>query len=99
MNEAQKLTFFEKKQTVCPVCDTKFYREDLLSGGGRLIAMEFEDDGFVRHMIRNIVGTLVDCGRGRLDVEEMPRILAATERKQAGHCAPACGLYLVRVLL
>lgn len=38
MNEAQKLTFFERKQTVCPVCDTKFYREDLLSGGGRLIA-------------------------------------------------------------
>lgn len=36
--EAQKLTFFEKKQTVCPVCDAKFYREDLLSGGGRLIA-------------------------------------------------------------
>jgi uncharacterized protein len=36
--EAQKLTFFEKKQTVCPVCDGKFLREDLLSGGGRLIA-------------------------------------------------------------
>ncbi|MGA2765496.1 MAG: DUF2225 domain-containing protein [Spirochaetia bacterium] len=38
--EAQKLTFFEKKQTVCPVCDGKFYREDLLSGGGRLIASD-----------------------------------------------------------
>ncbi|HVP18554.1 MAG TPA: DUF2225 domain-containing protein [Spirochaetia bacterium] len=36
--EAQKLTFFEKKQTVCPACDGKFYREDLLSGGGRLNA-------------------------------------------------------------
>ena len=38
MSEGQKITFFEKQQTVCPVCDTKFYREDLLSGGGRLIA-------------------------------------------------------------
>jgi uncharacterized protein len=38
MAETQKVTFFEKKQTACPVCDTKFYREDLLSGGGRLIA-------------------------------------------------------------
>jgi uncharacterized protein len=38
MSEAQKVTFFEKKQSVCTVCDTKFYREDLLSGGGRLIA-------------------------------------------------------------
>jgi uncharacterized protein len=36
--QGQKLTFFEKKQTVCPVCNAKFVREDLLSGGGRLIA-------------------------------------------------------------
>jgi uncharacterized protein len=35
---SEKLTFFEKKQTACPVCDAKFFREDLLSGGGRLIA-------------------------------------------------------------
>jgi len=34
----QKVTFFEKKQTVCPICAAKFFREDLLSGGGRLIA-------------------------------------------------------------
>ncbi len=38
MAEGQKLTFFEKKQTACPVCNAKFFREDLLSGGGRLIA-------------------------------------------------------------
>ena len=30
MSEAQKVTFFEKKQTACPVCEAKFYREDLL---------------------------------------------------------------------
>jgi hypothetical protein len=36
--QVQKVTFFEKKQTVCPICDAKFFREDLLSGGGRLIA-------------------------------------------------------------
>ena len=38
MAEGQKLTFIEKKQTACPVCNGKFFREDLLSGGGRLIA-------------------------------------------------------------
>jgi uncharacterized protein (DUF2225 family) len=38
MAQGQKLTFFEKKQTACPVCNGKFFREDLLSGGGRLIA-------------------------------------------------------------
>ncbi len=44
MTETQKLTFFEKKQTICPVCDTKFFREDLLSGGGRLIAGELSPE-------------------------------------------------------
>ncbi len=43
MAEAQKITFFEKKQTACPVCDSKFYREDLLSGGGRLLAGKLAD--------------------------------------------------------
>ena len=38
MAEGQKLTFFEKKQSACPVCAAKFFHEDLLSGGGRLIA-------------------------------------------------------------
>jgi uncharacterized protein len=42
--EAQKLTFFEKKQTACPVCDGKFFREDLLSGGGRLIASDLSPE-------------------------------------------------------
>ena len=42
--EAQKLTFFEKKQTVCPICDAKFFREDLLSGGGRLIASDLSPE-------------------------------------------------------
>jgi len=42
--EAQKLTFFEKKQTTCPVCGAKFYREELLSGGGRLIAGELTEE-------------------------------------------------------
>jgi uncharacterized protein len=36
--EQQNVSFFQKKQTACPVCDAKFFREDMLSGGGRLIA-------------------------------------------------------------
>ncbi len=44
MAEAQKITFFEKKQTACPVCESKFYREDLLSGGGRLLAGKLTED-------------------------------------------------------
>ena len=65
---------------------------------GRLIDIECEGDGFVRHMIRNIVGTLVDVGRGDLSWGAMQGILAAKERTQAGRCAPACGLYLRSVI-
>jgi uncharacterized protein (DUF2225 family) len=44
VTETQKVTFFEKKQSVCAVCEAKFYREDLLSGGGRLIAGELTEE-------------------------------------------------------
>jgi uncharacterized protein (DUF2225 family) len=42
--DVQKLTFFERNKTVCPVCGAKFYREELLSGGGRLIAGELTEE-------------------------------------------------------
>jgi uncharacterized protein (DUF2225 family) len=44
MPEAQKVTFFERKQSQCPVCETKFYREDLLTGGGRILAGELTNE-------------------------------------------------------
>ncbi|MFH1830962.1 MAG: tRNA pseudouridine(38-40) synthase TruA [Pseudomonadota bacterium] len=63
-----------------------------------LLSIEFEGDGFVRHMIRNIVGTLVDIGAGKIAPEEMQTILNARQREKAGRCAPAFGLYLVQVI-
>lgn len=53
--------------------------------------------GFLHHMVRNIVGTLVEVGRGSLKVEEIPRILALRDRSAAGPTAPAQGLFLVSV--
>ncbi len=53
--------------------------------------------GFLHHMVRNIVGTLVEVGRGSLQAEEMERILAARDRSAAGPTAPAQGLFLVSV--
>jgi tRNA pseudouridine38-40 synthase len=53
--------------------------------------------GFLHHMVRNIVGTLVEVGRGSLEPEEMVRILAARDRSAAGPTAPAQGLFLVGV--
>ena len=62
-----------------------------------LIAYEVEGDGFLRHMVRAIVGTLVEVGRGWRDPASMAQLLAARTRADAGPTAPAHGLYLVRV--
>lgn len=68
-----------------------------LAATGRVIDCVVEGDGFVRHMIRNIAGTLVEVGEGKRAPEEVGRILAARARTAAGICAPACGLTLERV--
>ena len=55
-------------------------------------------DGFLRHMVRNIVGTLFAVGRGRLTPLDFQKIVAARDRSQAGITAPAKGLTLKTVL-
>jgi tRNA pseudouridine38-40 synthase len=63
-----------------------------------LLVFRIAGNGFLHHMVRNIVGTLVEIGRGSLDVSDLPRILAARDRTAAGPTAPARGLYLVEVV-
>jgi tRNA pseudouridine38-40 synthase len=53
-----------------------------------------EGQAFLRHMVRNLVGTLVEVGRGRLAPEAVSEILASRDRSRAGPTAPACGLCL-----
>ena len=62
--------------------------------GSSSYQFELRGDGFLRHMVRNIVGTLLDVGKGRTSVEEFEEILAAKDRSQAGATAPAYGLFL-----
>lgn len=64
---------------------------------GAMIVLRFQGDGFLRNMVRNMVGTLLEAGRGRITVEEFATILAARERSMAGPTAPAHGLWLSRV--
>ncbi len=54
-------------------------------------------DGFLHHMVRNLVGTFLQVGKGALQMEDVPRILEARDRSAAGPTAAACGLYLVSV--
>ena len=64
---------------------------------GELLVYRVRGSGFLHHMVRNLVGTLLDVGRGRLSVEEIPRILATRSRAAAGPTAPAKGLFLCSV--
>jgi tRNA pseudouridine38-40 synthase len=54
-------------------------------------------NGFLHHMVRNLVGTFLQVGKGSLKPEDIPAILAAKNRSAAGATAPASGLYLVNV--
>ncbi len=57
----------------------------------------FTGDGFLRHMVRNIVGTLIPVGRGRISRAEFTAVLKGHDRRAAGPTAPACGLFLVEI--
>ena len=65
--------------------------------GEPLIVYEVTGTGFLRHMVRAIVGTLVEVGRGRQPIEWMGRVLASRDRAMAGPTAPPEGLFLVGV--
>ena len=67
------------------------------AAGGRFIVFEMSGTGFLRHMVRNAVGTLVEIGRGRRETVWMGDVLASHDRAQAGPTAPASGLFLVNV--
>ncbi len=62
-----------------------------------MLIYEVTGSGFLHHMVRNIVGTLVEVGRGKLEPADITRILQAHDRTLAGPTAPAQGLCLVRV--
>lgn len=64
---------------------------------GNFIKISIEANGFLRHMVRNIVGTLVEVGRGRIRIERIREILISGDRRRAGQTVPAHGLFLERI--
>lgn len=65
---------------------------------GDFIRIRIEANAFLRHMVRNIVGTLADVGSGKTSPEEFSRILASGDRTQAGPTAPPQGLFLEQLI-
>jgi tRNA pseudouridine38-40 synthase len=68
--------------------------EERMCEAGALLVYRVRGSGFLHHMVRNLVGTMLDVGRGRLTAGAIPGILAALSRAAAGPTAPARGLFL-----
>lgn len=65
--------------------------------GSPLVVYEAAGEGFLRHMVRNVAGTLVEIGRGRYPASWIGDVLASRDRAAAGPTAPAHGLFLMAV--
>lgn len=64
---------------------------------GDLLIYQVRGSGFLKHMVRNLVGTLIEVGKGNLRPEDLPGVIAARSRPKAGPTAPGRGLFLVKV--
>lgn len=81
--------------------DTKHYRcnmyEAVWEQAGEELRFTIRANRFLRGMVRLVVGTLVDVGRGKLTVEEFEQIVASQDRSRSSGAAPSEGLYLAKV--
>jgi len=80
-----------KPNNICKVTQATWERS------GEELIFEIEADRFLHTMVRSLVGTLVEVGRGYFSVGDFVNIMQAKDRKKAGPTAPARGLYLVKV--
>jgi tRNA pseudouridine38-40 synthase len=87
---------YERKTTVRTVHGIDIEAEPA-GEGRRETRIEVRGNGFLYNMVRIIVGTLVLAGTGRMDAEELPRIVESLDRRNAGPTAPPQGLYLAEV--
>ncbi|MBQ1733084.1 MAG: tRNA pseudouridine(38-40) synthase TruA, partial [Bacteroidales bacterium] len=79
------------KTNNCRICRADF------EVNGDLIVFRISADRFLRNMVRAIVGTLVEVGKGKLSVEDFCRIIEMKDRCEAGQSVPAEGLFLTEV--
>jgi tRNA pseudouridine38-40 synthase len=84
------------KSTVRTISSSN-WTEEPLPLGGRLLTYEVAGTGFLKHMVRTMVGTLVEVGDGRRSPDSVRALVASRNRAAAGPTAPPSGLYLVRV--
>jgi len=88
-------TAFSSNRLLHPV--RKVFRSEIKKKGQEII-YTIEANGFLRHMVRTIVGTLLEVGRGKMEPYEIEDIFREKKRSLAGPTAPAKGLCLVKVI-
>ncbi len=103
MNKAAKVLFeytdfsaFAKSNTQNFTNNCKIYKAEWKEEKG-LIVFTISADRFLRNMVRAIVGTILDVGKGKMTIEEFKKIIESKVRSNAGLSAHACGLYLTKV--
>ena len=86
------------KTTICDVrkCEVSRVTHSWRKGSEG-IKIVIEADRFLRNMVRAVVGTLKQVGKGKMTQDEFQAVIDSCDRSQAGKSAPACGLYLARV--
>ncbi len=72
------------------------YSIDITENNG-IISFDIIGNGFLRHMVRMIVGTLIEVGKGKLSIEEIEDMLVQEDKETVHYNAPACGLYLIKI--
>lgn len=80
-----------KKSTVRRIDEIKISRD------GNLLCFSFKGSGFLHHMVRILMGTLLEVGMGKRGADSIPELISARDRAQAGPLVPAKGLTLVEV--
>lgn len=85
--------------TGSPRSDTRrhIFKAELIQNEGDYLDIFVEADGFLKFMVRNIVGTLAEVGRGKITAQDFKEILISKNRNRAGATAPPQGLCLIKV--
>ncbi len=86
-------THTDVKTTICDVREARWVQENETEAYFVIIA-----DRFLRNMVRAVVGTLFEVGKGKMTEQQFGEVIAAHDRCRAGHSAPAEGLSLVKII-
>jgi tRNA pseudouridine38-40 synthase len=82
----------EPRSTIRTIYSSAWHQHT--ADGVQLLIYRVRGNGFLHHMVRNMVGTILDVARGYIHLDDIPAILAAHDRSKAGPTAPARGLFL-----